>query len=129
MGFANNVIKRIQRFNGQNKDKLLEYTKKMNAQKREDQMPDTLDIDTCKESLKILLEKLPPAKRRVMEVVIFRNKTKTDICKQFNYKSMNVLYSVLSQSRKKLLELIDNSPNHSILKKFINNTSKKDGKR
>ena len=101
----------------------------MNAQNREDQMPDTLDIDTCKESLKILLEKLPPAKRRVMEVVIFRNKTKTDICKQFKYKSLNVLSSVLSQSRNKLLEIIDNSPNHSVLKKFINNTSRKNGKR
>jgi len=64
-----------------------------------------------------------------MEEVLFHNKRFSDICKQFNYKSMDVFYSVLSQSRKKLLEIIDNSPNHSVLKKLINNTSRKNGKR
>ena len=129
IGFAKNVIKRIQRFNGHTKVKLLEYAKKTNAQKREEQIPDTQRYDTCKRSLEYLIKQLPPANRRIMEEVIFHDKQFSDICKQFNYKSMDVFYSVLSQSRKKLLEIIDNSPNHSVLKKFINNTSRKNGKR
>ncbi|MEA1877562.1 MAG: hypothetical protein U9N86_11925, partial [Bacteroidota bacterium] len=61
MGFANNVIKRIQRFNGQERVKLPGYTKKMNTQKYEEQIPDTQEYDICKKSLKLLIKQLPPA--------------------------------------------------------------------
>ncbi len=128
IGFAKIVIKRIQRFNGQEKHKLMRYAEKIKSDKNEEQILDIQDYNICKKSLKILIKQLPPANRRVMEEVIFYDKQLSDVCKQFNYKSMNVLYSVLSQSRKKLLELIDSSSNHSILKKFINNSRKKNEK-
>ncbi len=129
IGFAKIVIKRIQRFNGLEKDKLPEYAKKMKAQRNEEQILDTQEYEICIESIKLLIEQLPPANERVMVEKVLHSKQLSYIFKQFNYKSMKVLYAILSQSRKKLLELIDNSPNHSILKEFINNTNKKNGKR
>ena len=129
IGFAKNVIKRLVRYKVIGRGNLLNYARKMKAQENDEQISKTSDYDTCKESLKQLIKQLPPKQRDVMEQVLFHDKKLKDICEQFNYKSMNVFYSVISQNRSKLLEIIDNSPNHTTLKEFLRNNWKKNGKR
>ncbi len=90
---------------------------------------DTKELAIIAKSLKELINKLPPSFRRILEEVTYTDKNREDICKELNLKSMNVFNSILSQSRRRLLEVIDKSSNYSILKENIERLIKRNGKR
>lgn len=88
------------------------------------------EYQQCLNEIRNLLQQLPEAKARFLELEIFGNLSVDEMCNVLGYKTKDVFYSVRSQSRKLFRELLEQSNNQGILKELVTlNQTKNEGPR